>query len=165
MIANDCMGAVQRGERAMTMRSIIHASTTARREGGLVGMGREDALLFRVQKITGLVAVTPMGSPSWGNLFKERHIKHGFLGLLPLKPHTRDGVGASHRPSRIDTQGGNGHPWPTTFAPYHIPGLELFHRSISRSGEDIVRSPCSMPPHARQPRHACSTLTIIAHHA
>jgi hypothetical protein len=62
------------------MRNAEHPAgrTRAYRASGLVGTGREDAELCTVT----------MGIRSCGDLFQQRHIKHGFLLLLSLKPPT-----------------------------------------------------------------------------
>jgi|SRR5438874_9843972 hypothetical protein len=81
--------------------------TPARCEDGLGSGGRQHALLLLVPQSTGLMAAVTIGQASCGNLFQQRHIKHGFLRLLPLKPPTRHRVCAPRRPSRIDPKGGS----------------------------------------------------------
>jgi len=86
-----------------------------RRAGGLAGVGQASAVLLLVQTMRGLVEADTLGSPAGCHLVQQRHIKHGFLRLLSLKPPTRHRVGAPHRPARIDPQGRNRHTGPTTF--------------------------------------------------
>ena len=126
-----------------------------RRAGGLADVERTSAVLRLVQTIRGLGEAGTRGSPAGCHLFQQRHIKHGFLRLLPLKPPTRHRVGAPHRPARIDTQGRNRHTRPTTFSPYLIPCLEPFHASNSRRGAAVSRSQSSRPPHALPQRASC----------
>jgi len=97
-----------------------------------------------------------MASASGYDPFQQRHIHHSFVLLLPLTPPTRHGVCDTHRPSRIDSKGGNSHTRPTAFEPYHIPCLKLFHQSHSHHGEAISHSPWSMPPHALHKRYSVS---------
>ena len=96
-------------ETSCTMKRLLQGRPPARRAGELVGAG------LLMQKSTVLMEAVMTGLPAGGDLFQQRHIKHGFLLLLPLKPPTRHRVCAPHRPSRIGTKGGNGHTWPTAF--------------------------------------------------
>jgi len=74
------------------MKRLVQGRTPARHEGGLVRAGRDVVTLWLVEQSTVLVEAVTMELAAGGDLFQQRHIKHGFLLLLPLKPPTRHRV-------------------------------------------------------------------------
>ena len=96
-------------ETVYTMKRLLQGQDTSPREGGLVGAG------LLMQESTVLVEAVTMGLPSGGDFFQQRHIKQGFLLLLPFEPPTRHRVCAPHRPARIGTKGRNDHIGATAF--------------------------------------------------